>query len=56
MTPPCDVRALEFAVARGFKRVQTDNESNNRGMLAINIELGFVKYPAWVHYVKSFAR
>jgi mycothiol synthase len=50
------IRALEFAVAQGFKRVQTDNESNNRGMLAINIELGFVKYPAWVHYVKSFAR
>jgi len=50
------IRALEFAVAQGFKRVQTDNEANNRGMLAINIELGFVKYPAWVHYVKSFAR
>jgi mycothiol synthase len=49
------IRALEFAVAQDYKRVQTDNESNNRGMLAINTELGFVTYPAWVHYVKSFA-
>jgi hypothetical protein len=32
----------------------TDNESNNRGMLAINEELGFVKYPAWIHFVRTF--
>jgi mycothiol synthase len=49
------VRSLEFARAAGYKLVRTENESNNRGMLAINDELGFVKYPAWVHYLKSFA-
>jgi GNAT superfamily N-acetyltransferase len=48
------VRALEFAIGQGYKRVQTDNESNNRGMLAINVELGFVRSPAWVHYVRTF--
>jgi GNAT superfamily N-acetyltransferase len=47
------VRGLEYAIAQGYKRVQTDNESNNRGMLAINVELGFVMYPAWVHYVRT---
>ena len=48
------VRSLEFAKAHGYKRVQTENELNNRGMLAINDELGFVRNPAWVHYLKSF--
>jgi mycothiol synthase len=48
------IRGFQFAIARGYNRVQTDNESNNRGMLAINVELGFVKYPAWIHYVRSF--
>ena len=49
------VRSLEFAKAGGYARVITENESNNRGMLAINDELGFVKNPAWVHYARSFA-
>jgi GNAT superfamily N-acetyltransferase len=48
------IRSLEFAKAHGYKRVQTENELNNQGMLAINDELGFVKNPAWVHYLKSF--
>jgi mycothiol synthase len=49
------VRSLEFGKANGYSSVQTENESNNRGMLAINDELGFVKNPAWAHYLKSFA-
>jgi len=49
------VRSLEFGKAQGYVSVQTENELNNRGMLAINDELGFVKNPAWVHYLKSFA-
>lgn len=49
------VRALTFARARGYRYVQTENETNNKGMIAINDELGFVKKPAWIHYAKSFA-
>jgi mycothiol synthase len=48
------VRSLEFARAQGFRRVVTENETNNRGMIAINDRLGFVKQPAYVHYLKTF--
>ena len=48
------VRSLEFGQANGYRRVHTENESNNRGMLAINDQLGFARNPAWVHYLKSF--
>jgi RimJ/RimL family protein N-acetyltransferase len=49
------VRALAFAKQQGYQRVFTANESNNRGMLGINEQLGFEKYPAWLHYTKSLA-
>ncbi len=49
------VHALEFAKRQGYRRVLTENESNNRGMLAINERLGFVKNPAWRHYLRAFA-
>jgi hypothetical protein len=42
------------ANTRDYKRVFTDNASSNRGMLAINEQLGFAKYPAWVHDVRTF--
>jgi mycothiol synthase len=48
------VHSLAFAQQQGYARVITENESNNRGMLHINDQLGFVKHPAWTHYVKSF--
>ena len=48
------VHALAFARSRGYQRVLTENESNNRGILAINERLGFVKNPVWVHYLKAF--
>lgn len=48
------VLALKFAKAEGYRHVVTENEINNRGMIAINDRLGFVKNPAWVHYLKSF--
>ena len=48
------VRALSFARERGYRYVKTENESNNKGMLFINDDLGFVKKPAWVHYSKTF--
>ncbi|MDQ6669833.1 MAG: GNAT family N-acetyltransferase [Chloroflexota bacterium] len=47
------VRSLEFAHAEGYTRVETENELNNRGMLAINDALGFAKNPAWLHFSKS---
>jgi len=48
------VRSLAFAKEQGYRRVITENESNNRGMLHINEQLGFIKNPAWLHYVKTF--
>jgi mycothiol synthase len=48
------IRSLEFGQAAGYRCVQTENELNNHGMLAINDEIGFSKNPAWVHYLKSF--
>ncbi len=48
------VRSLEFGQTQGFRRVVTENETNNLGMIGINDQLGFIKNPAWVHYVKSF--
>jgi len=47
------VRSLEFAQAQGYTGVQTENELNNAGMLAINDQLGFRRNPAFVHYSKS---
>ena len=49
-----EVRSLEFAKSRGYRRAVTENETNNRGMIAINDRLGFVKQPAYVHYLKTF--
>jgi|SRR5579859_163338 len=48
------VRSLELGQRLGYQRVITENELHNQGMLAINDELGFVKNPAWAHYLKSF--
>lgn len=45
------LRAVEFAQARGAKKIRTSNESNNRGMLSINEALGFAKQPAWINLV-----
>ncbi len=47
------VRSLQCGQALGYRSVQTENELHNRGMLAINDQLGFVRNPAWGHYVKS---
>jgi len=46
------VRALEFGKSQGYRQVITENEINNQGMIAINDRLGFVKNPAWLHYLK----
>ncbi len=48
------VRALSWAKAAGYARTVTDNASINRPMLAINERLGFVRKPAWIHYVAQW--
>ena len=46
------VKSLEFGKAQGYERAVTENEINNHGMIGINDRLGFVKQPAYVHYLK----
>ena len=46
------LRAVQFAQAYGAPVINTWNESNNRPMLSINEQLGYVKQPASVHFVK----
>lgn len=45
------VRAIEAAKAAGGLRTVTYNASTNVKMLAINQAMGFVRKPAWIHYV-----
>ena len=46
---------IAYGQARGYAEIRTWNETNNRGMLAINDRLGFVRQPAWVTFEKTLS-
>lgn len=45
------LRAIEYARRHGHPVIKTWNETNNHGMLSINVRLGFVRQPAWIDYM-----
>jgi mycothiol synthase len=47
-------KSLELGKAQGYQRAVTENETHNVGMIGINDRLGFVKNPAYVHFLKTF--
>jgi len=47
------LRSLAWAKAQGRPLIKTWNEANNQGMLGINVQLGFVRQPAWLDMVKT---
>lgn len=47
------LRGIAYAQAVGAPTIKTWNEMNNRGMLALNEALGFVKGPVWLDFSKS---
>lgn len=46
------LKAIEYARSSGASAIRTWNETNNEGMLSINVRLGFVRQPAWIGYRK----
>lgn len=49
------LRAVDYARRNGYRRIRTWNSTLNAEMLGINVELGFVKQPAWITYEKDLA-
>jgi mycothiol synthase len=48
------LRSLAWAKEQSITQIRTSNASTNKGMLAINEQMGFVKRPAWLHLVRQF--
>lgn len=44
---------LHWAAENGHRQVRTWNSTENTGMLAINMALGFEKQPAWINLKKD---
>lgn len=49
------LKTVEYARARGYKKIRTWNDSLNAPMLAINVALGFVREPAWIMFGKDLS-
>ncbi len=49
------LKMIEYAAANGIQVLKTWNATGNVGMLAINVQLGFVRQPAWIDYEKRLA-
>ena len=47
------LRGMEFAQERGIRELRTWNASDNGAILAVNRQLGFVRRPAHIAYVKE---
>ena len=47
------IAALQWAKQNGYLEVRTWNEQDNRAILEINSNLGFVQRPAWIDLVKT---
>lgn len=48
------LRGIAFAKAQGFPAIKTSNSSLNDRILKLNEQLGFVKEPAFITFVKFF--
>ncbi len=47
------LKCLAYAKAHGYRIIKTWNEIHNRPMLSINEQLGFIKQPAWITFIKE---
>ena len=47
------LRGIEFAQRRGIRELRTWNALDNGAILAVNRQLGFVRRPAHIAYVKE---
>lgn len=48
------LRGIAYAQAHGYQVMRTTNAAANRGILALNEQLGFRKRPAWIDFIKTF--